>query len=150
MDEALKEKRLLGNKVIQLGAGLTAFHLIAVFFKWYHIHPWIDIPQHFLGGVLAALIFYWVNFSYPKFFKLIPGIFPPIILVISWTALLGLLFEFTEFLYDLLFFDYLGLSQFPSQLSLRDTIGDFFFDLLGGLFLVIFMHLRYDKRKRQL
>ena len=150
MDEALKEKKLLGNAVIELGAVLIVAHLIAVITEWYHTHPWIDIPQHFFGGVFAALIFYWITYRFPRFFKLIPSFPIPVILVLGWTALLGVLFEFTEFTYDLVIFDYLGLSNFQTQLGVRDTMGDLFFDLMGGLFLAIFMRLRYDGKKRQL
>ena len=150
MDEALKEKKLLRNAVVELGVALIAVHLVAVITQLYHTHPWIDIPQHFFGGVFAALVFYWITYRFPRFFKLIPSFPVPLILVLSWTALLGVLFEFTEFTYDLVIFDYLGLSNFQTQLGVRDTMGDLFFDLMGGLFLAIFMRLRYDGKKRQL
>lgn len=150
MDKALKERKLLGKLIVQLGVALIAIHVIAVIFRWYHIYQWIDIPQHFFGGILVALTFYWLNFAYPRFLKLIPGALAPSILVLSWTAFLGVLFEFTEFLYDTIIFGYFGIGDFPSQLGLSDTIGDLFLDILGGLSLVIFMRLRYDKRKRQL
>ncbi len=150
MDEALEERKLVGKAIIQLGAVLGAIHFIAIAARWYHIYPWIDVPQHFFGGILAALIFYWIAYAYPRFFKLIPSFPTSIILVLGWTALLGVFFEFTEFVYDLVIFDYLGWSDLPSQLGLRDTMGDLFFDLLGGLSLAILMRLRYDKRKRQL
>ena len=150
MDEALKEKKLLGSAVVELGAVLIVAHLVAVITQWYHTHPWIDIPQHFFGGVFAALIFYWITYRFPRFFKLIPSFPVPLILVLSWTAFLGVLFEFTEFIYDLVIFDSLSLGNFPTQLGVRDTMGDLFFDLIGGLFLAIFMRLRYDGKKRQL
>lgn len=150
MDEALKEKKLLGSAVVELGVVLIVAHLVAVITQWYHTHPWIDIPQHFFGGVFAALIFYWITYRFPRFFKLIPSFPVPLILVLSWTAFLGVLFEFTEFIYDLVVFDSLSLGNFPTQLGVRDTMGDLFFDLIGGLFLAIFMRLRYDGKKRQL
>jgi len=150
MEEALKKKRLLWRTVIQLGVALVAIHIVAVISRWYHTYPWIDIPQHFFGGVLAALIFYLITYAYPRFFKLNSNFPIPIILVVGWVALLGVLFELMEFSYDSIIFGYLGIGNFPSQLGLRDTIGDLFFDLIGGMSLAIFMRLRYDKRKRQL
>ncbi|MBI2506913.1 MAG: hypothetical protein HYW00_02140 [Candidatus Colwellbacteria bacterium] len=150
MDEAVKEKQLIAKAAVQLGAVLIIVHLLAVFGSWYHTHAWIDIPQHFLGGVLAALIFFWIHYAYPRFFKLIPGNLAPSILVLSWTAFLGVLFEFAEFAYDLIFFNFWKIADFPSQLGLRDTMGDLFFDIIGGLALAIFMSLRYDRKKRQL
>ncbi|MBI2594904.1 MAG: hypothetical protein HYW38_01435 [Candidatus Colwellbacteria bacterium] len=150
MDEAVKERKLIRSAAIKLGVILLIVHLIAIIGRWYHTYPSIDIPQHFLGGIFAALIFYWFHYSHPGFFKLVPGTPAPAVLVVSWAAFLGVLFEFSEFIFDFIFFDYLGISSFPSQLSLRDTMGDLFFDILGGLALAIFMRLRYDKRKRQL
>ena len=150
MDEALKEKKLLRNVVVQLGAALTAIHLVAVIFQWYHIYPWIDIPQHLSGGAFAALFFYWLYYAHPRFFKLVPGALASLVLVLSWTAFLGVLFEFAEFTYDRIAVDYFSLAHRYTQLGLADTMGDLFFDILGGLILAIFMRLRYDKRKRQL
>lgn len=150
MEEALREKKLLLNVVVQLGAALATVHLVAVIFQWYHTHPWIDIPQHLLGGVFAALLFYWLCYAYPRFFKLVPGTLAPLVLVLSWAAFLGVLFEFAEFTYDRIAVDYFSLTHRYTQLGLADTMGDLFFDMLGGLTLAIFMRLRYHKRKRQL
>ena len=150
MDEALKEGKLIRSSTIQLAVALTFVHVLAVVFGWYHSYPWIDAPQHFFGGVLAALIFYWVNFRYPQFFRIVPGALAPMLLVISWAVFLGVLFEFTEFLYDRIAVDYLNLTYRYTQLGLADTMGDLFFDILGGLSLGILMRLRYDRRKRQL
>jgi len=150
MDETVKERKLIRSAAIQLGVILLIVHFIVVIGRWYHTYPWIDIPQHFLGGILVALIFYWINYAHPRSFKLISNFSVPIVLVVSWAAFLGVLFEFSEFIYDLIFFDYWKLTSFPSQLGLRDTMGDLFFDILGGFALAIFMRLRYDRRKRQL
>ncbi len=126
MDQAVKERQLLGKLILQLGITLIIVHIVAVIFRWYHTHPWIDIPQHFFGGVLAALMLYWLNHSHPRFLKLVPGTLPPPILVISWATFLGVLFEFTEFLYDTIIFGYFGIGDFPSQLGTTDTMGDLF------------------------
>lgn len=150
MDKKVNEKKRLREIILELGAVLIIVHIFAVFYEWYHIYPWIDIPQHFAGGILAVLIFYWITHAHPRFFKLVPGSPVPVILVLSWTALVGLLFELAEFTYDILVFGYLNLSRFPSQLGLTDTMVDLIFDLLGGLALAILMRLRYDKRKHQL
>ncbi len=150
MDEALKEGKLIRSSTIQLAVALAFVHALAVIFGWYHSHPWIDIPQHFFGGVLAALIFYWINSRYPHFLKLVPGVLPPLLLVLSWAVFLGVLFEFAEFLYDRIAVDYLNLAHRYTQLGLADTMGDLFLDILGALSLGILMRLRYDKKKHQL
>ncbi len=151
MEETLnRNQKFIRQSTLQLGVILALVHVVAIFTGWYHTYPWIDIPQHFFGGALAGLIFYWIasysrdtlNLTRNKIFTLL--------LVLSWTAFLGVLFEFAEFSYDWIFIDYLGKSILPSQLSLADTMGDLFFDLVGGMSLAVWMRLRYDRRKRQL
>ncbi len=60
-----------------------------------------------------------------------------IVSCLSFVALIGVFWEFYEFLYDVLISSR-GYSGFI-QLGAADMIGDLFFDLLGGLaFFVIY------------
>ena len=60
-----------------------------------------------------------------------------LVLVLSFVALVGVFWEFYEFLYDVLISSR-GYSGF-AQLSAADTIGDLFFDLIGAsVFLIIY------------
>lgn len=69
-----------------------------------------------------------------------------LVIVLSFTALIGVLLEFTEFFYDI-FISSRGYSGFL-QLGAADTIADLFFDLLGGLFFLIIYYgeMRYRRR----
>lgn len=96
-------------------------------FDAYLIYPWLDIPMHFLGGISIA----FTGTLFLRFFKEegFIGInkgFLQVLLIVSLVALVAVLWEFYEFLMLYLF----GILM---QLSLEDTMGDFFFGLLGGL-----------------
>ncbi|MDP3015044.1 MAG: hypothetical protein Q8N28_01380 [bacterium] len=69
-----------------------------------------------------------------------------LILVLSFVALIGVFWEFYEFLYDVLISSR-GYSGF-ARLGAADMIGDLFFDLLGGLtFLIICRIMNLNNNK---
>jgi hypothetical protein len=92
---------------------------------------WIDSPMHFLGGVSVGLMGVGILFLYgeknPK--SSIP-LFIKVIFVLGVVALVGIAWEWYEYLLDHVVFtrELIGLSQ-P---SIADTLLDLFFDLLGG------------------
>ncbi len=131
------------KKVILLAFAIVAIHLIAIFYNWYWRFLWMDIPMHFLGGVLVAVIFVWFFKHFPGHLDLSRNFLLTTVLALSFTALIGVLWEFNEFVYDLLISSR-GLGALAGQ-GASDTIGDLFFDILGGLFVVIFRRLRYNK-----
>lgn len=96
---------------------------------WYY-NPrlvWIDIPLHFLGGLLVG-IWAWLVFGRgPRAHSFIHKW----VLIFGVTALVGVSWEFFEWILDHV------LSQwyvFPrNQPSVDDTLGDLFMDLLGGV-----------------
>jgi len=125
--------------VIGLFIVILVFHTLAVINNWYWTCNWIDMPMHFLGGLwLALLFFYFIN---PK---LSPYGRPPegrqinnyewlitLISVLGFVILVGVLWEFFEFLFDVFIASkgYLAVAQQGTA----DTMADLFFDLLGGL-----------------
>jgi hypothetical protein len=106
---------------------------------------WVDIPVHFLAGVLCATVFFWFFQRFPSHFDVSRNFWVTLIMVLGWAALLGVLWEFTEFTSDFLVAKY-ALNLHMLQLGLRDTLGDLLFDLLGALALAIFVRLRYHNR----
>jgi len=88
--------------------------------------------MHFLGGFWSALIFAYLNLKFnqadcKKLWFL--GI-----LTISFVSLVGVLWEFSEYLWGI--GAYFGNNQYFTGLAqngLRDTLGDLLFDLMGGL-----------------
>lgn len=149
MDEAVSERKFVKRAIVQIGTALTLFYILAIFADWYRTHPWIDIPQHFFGGVLAGLVFYAIVYRFPDTFNLKRNYPFTSLLLLGVVALGGAIWEFIEFTYDATGL-YQRFGAHLAQLSQQDTMGDLLMDLVGGLVLAIFMRLRYDKRKRQL
>ena len=112
---------------------------------FYKSMGWVDIPVHFLAGVLSAAVFYWFFQRFPSHFDTSRHFWVTLLMVLGWAALVGVLWEFTEFLYDFLIAKY-SLSLNTLQFGLRDTLGDLLSDLLGALTLAIFVKLRYHNR----
>ena len=89
--------------------------------------------MHFMGGFWTALLIIWIK-------NIAPGIFGKsnfigdFIIVLGFTAFIGVLWEFFEFSVDLFIIIKNGLPDlWISQQGLTDTMGDLLFDLLGGL-----------------
>lgn len=121
-----------------------AFHSVASVNDWYRSMTWIDIPVHFLAGVLSAAFFYWFFQKYPSHFDTSRNFWLTLILVLGFSALVGVFWEFTEYAYDYLIGRF-GLGLKTLQFGLKDTLGDLVADLLGALVLAIFVKLRYHR-----
>jgi hypothetical protein len=105
---------------------VLVLHVFVYYFGVYYDYPWVDIPMHFLGGCAIALL---VLLIMPLLSQLralrVPHPFVRFAVVMAFVALAALLWEFMEFGLDF-FFDA------RNQAGLLDTMGDFFFGLLGG------------------
>ena len=100
------------------------------------------MPMHFFGGFLIAIFFIWLNLR----FKILSdysnsrlsNYLITVLISLSFVSLIGVLWEFQEFLYDI--FISSKSSNIILQLSAADTIKDLFFDLLGGIvFLSVYL-----------
>lgn len=131
------------KKIIFLALAIALVHSIAVLYNLYWRFLWIDIPMHFLGGALAGLIFIWLCEKFPGHFDLSRNFFMTVLAILSFTAFIGVLWEFFEFVYDALIASR-GWGALALQ-GARDTLGDIFFDILGGFAVVIARRLRYNK-----
>lgn len=88
---------------------------------------WYDMVLHFLGGVMVAMILLYYAEKWPSFIQLPGNWFVRFIFVVSFVALIGVLWEFYEYALDYVF------RSFDLQLS--DTLSDLFFDLFGASFI---------------
>jgi hypothetical protein len=126
--------------IIGLLIFILSIHILATIYYWYWTVGWLDMPMHFLGGFWVAMAATALisNFQFPisnEIFKQKKLSF--FIVILSFVALIGVLWEFFEFGYDVLISskEYLAAVQ----QGVGDTMSDLFFDLLGGLvFLVIY------------
>jgi len=110
-------------------------HTLATVKFWYWTIWWFDIPMHFLGGVWVALAFITLNsklrIKNSEFAVKLPNYLITILITLSFVALIGVLWEFAEFLFDF-FISLEGHAKIVQQ-DVADTLGELFFDLLGGL-----------------
>ena len=121
-------------------------HFAATFNYWYWTYLWLDIPMHFLGGFWTAMAFIYLisNYQFPisgEFLK--RNLLSYFVIILSFVALIGIFQEFYEFLNDILFSSK-GYSQIFQQ-GAADTMGDLFFDLLGGTFFAVIFKLFFRK-----
>jgi len=106
-------------------------HSFALYYSLYWRIWWFDNVLHFLGGAWLAFVAAWFVF-YSKKAKDIRLPFPVFLLVaVSFAALVGVGWEIFEFCVD--FLTGKGAVAGFNQIGLQDTMGDLFFDLLGGL-----------------
>jgi len=127
------------KSVIILLIVILAIHVVATVNYWYWIIPWFDIPMHFLGGFWLAAAFITLNsklrIKNSEFAVKLPNYLITILITLSFAAFIGVLWEFAEFLFDI-FISSGGYAKIVQQ-DAADTLGDLFFDLLGGLTVAI-------------
>ena len=102
-------------------------HIFATIHYWYWLLWWLDILMHTLGGIFvgsfALYVYYQSSYLEPKHFSYFFVFF----LVLSTTALIGILWEFFQF----------GLYHYITHsklLTLTDTLGDLLSNLVGSIF----------------
>lgn len=101
--------------------------------------------MHFLGGFWVGAIAVWL-FNLPgKMIASPPAVFV-ILLVLGAVSLIGILWEFSEFIFDQ--FSFFGHNpRLLQQQGVADTMSDLFFDLFGGLFAGIIFIKKFTKNK---
>lgn len=121
------------KKIFESGAFILFFLIfilanlvLALYFNLYYLIWWLDMVHHFLGGLWLAFL---LNFYLKKIGFAVSNLLLLLILFLGFAALVGVLWEFTEFLWDR-FFWHSGFTYFSG--IYEDTLSDLFFDLLGG------------------
>lgn len=107
------------------------FHAIAAKgFDAYTVWPDLDIPMHFFGGFVISY-FYNGIYKQAERHQLLgqPAVFLRVITVFALASTTTILWEFSEFMCDLV----LGTSQ---QTSLPDTMLDMFLGMIGAVVLL--------------
>jgi len=118
-------------------------HALATIGSWYWIVPWVDMPMHFAGGLWVALLFFYLNEKYLK----INGKTAVSLTTVSFGALIGVLWEFFEYIYSFLFpSSAMFILNMPINLY-KDTLSDLFFDIVGAMFFCA-LYLIVDKIKK--
>lgn len=120
------------------------FHSLGIwrYYNWYH---WYDIPMHIGGGIAMGILALalWnilVKSVVLRTKKKWATFFPKIFFVLGFVGLIGIGWEWFEFLFDTLFS--VRLSWGIAQTSVADTMADLFCDLVGGLIGVLAVGFR--------
>jgi hypothetical protein len=113
---------------------IFGFYLFGLAFRLYKIFPPLDIPTHFMGGVVIA---YFYRSAIKNSQSLLGNIPLPIQILLAFTAAgtTTILWEFYENFLDFFF----GTQMVR---GLEDTLTDLFLGLLGALILSVFYRRR--------
>ena len=133
---------IVGLLIVILG-----LHNWALVAEGYWRIGWLDMLLHFLGGFLIAVFALWFLYYSPHTRNFSAKEWPSYIVfigIIGFAALIGVGWEFFEFLYDFFISSRHSDLFRIAQLSSADTISDLFFDLLGALIAMILL-LRKQK-----
>lgn len=109
---------------------VLTLHFLGTIYHWYWTYPWFDIPMHFWGGFWVGLVYFWLNPQIEilnSWLSKLPKYLVDLLFILAFTALVGVFWEFFEF----------GLDFFTGDImrfqgTSKDTMGDLFFDLVGG------------------
>lgn len=109
----------------------------AYFYIW-----WLDSALHFSGGFWLAALAIFILISREKIYSSEHPLFL-FLVVISFVALMGVLWEFSEYGLDLLF-ERAGEAAALQQ-GFKDTMSDLFFDLAGGFLTQLIFRKRLEQ-----
>lgn len=122
---------------------------MALFFHWYRLIWWFDMPMHFMGGffcVWFVLAFYTNIFKYKKVniteVNVPELIFNKVLIkkLLVWALIIGLGWEWFEWGTDL----YTGAGN----MHMLDSYSDLFFDMAGAFSAIFMLKYKYESRKQ--
>lgn len=117
-----------------------ALNTLALFFHWYRLIWWFDMPMHFMGGFfLVWLVLYIYNkfFSTDNDFILSKSLIKKALI---WALIIGLGWEWFEWGADL----YTGAGV----MHMLDSYSDLFFDMAGAYTAIFMLKYKYESRKQ--
>lgn len=113
------------QKIIKKLATIIVFLAIISFlaskFYWYYAIWWLDIPMHFLGGVVVSFLFFYIFYSW----LLNKNFSKKLFLSLIFVLIVGLGWEIFEYIFN-------NLIK-GDLFYLKDTLEDLFFDILGSI-----------------
>lgn len=142
MEKEVRDMFFSGKYVVVLFFLIAVLHILATVNLWYWVFPWFDIPMHFLGGFWTAMVFVYFDRKFGFSVLEGKGFFVSLLLIVSFAALIGVLWEFFEFSYSFLI--KFKNSSSIAQRGMADTLGDLFFDLIGGSVLAFITKFFYS------
>jgi len=142
----IDSRRLLTWLAVGLVA-IVAFHFFALLSFLYWKFLWLDTVMHFAGGAWAGGFFFWMRRRFPAYFGEPARTAGAVLQALAMVALVGVVWEFYEFGMDLILQGGVSTYELLGQQGVADTMGDLFFDLLGGLAAAaVFVHYNSSER----
>lgn len=116
--------------IIGFLALIAAVHAGGLIYKWYWAFPGLDVAMHLAGGAwVGVLVLYFIRSRRPELMKSFTVSF---LLAVGTTAIIGIIWEFYEFLFDVYVFKNHPLAYAAGNI-LFDTLKDLFDDLTGAV-----------------
>jgi len=104
---------------------LAVLHLVAMELYFYWTVWWFDNLIHFLAGLAGGMTALWAFYNSGIFFKHSPRLWEIIIISLSCIFVVGVAWEYFEFVY--------GLTEVDASHYISDTFLDLTMDLLGSV-----------------
>ncbi|MEK7219334.1 MAG: hypothetical protein AAB687_01505 [Patescibacteria group bacterium] len=124
----MNRKKLL-IRVFLLIFSILIVNYLAEKFYWYSAVWYFDMIMHFSGGLWVGLTAIWLLFGQKSYLDL-----SFILKILSSVLLIGICWE----LFEIIFYNYIAQNPF----NILDTVSDLFFDLVGGLFAILYFGKR--------
>ncbi len=126
--------------------GILSFHFLGSFYHWYDAVLWLDIPMHLIGGMWVALLFVYLFEKYLLKLEQV-HFFRSLILALGFVALIGILWEFYEYLSDVYIYKIHPLNLVFNPKNYPDTLSDIVNDLVGGTAVLSIIYLLRKSKK---
>jgi Na+/H+-dicarboxylate symporter len=130
----------VGTFTLVLSFGMVFLYLSALKYHLFYTHRWIDIPMHFLGGLVIASLSYFIsNAATANDDKAFPTNALVISILLS-VFLVGIIWEVYEVIFKL-----------NEELHYwRDTIADMVMDMLGAGVVAYYASWRSNRVRKAL
>ncbi|MEK9173535.1 MAG: hypothetical protein AAB594_03135 [Patescibacteria group bacterium] len=112
-------------------AVILVFHFLAGSLGWYDQISWLDIVMHVVGGAWVALLAAHL-IAVRKIISSDQHFLERYILILGAVALVGVFWEFYEYLADVFLLKVHPINFAPNPKLLPDTLSDLVNDFLGG------------------
>lgn len=128
-------KAYVGTMLFILSLALVWGYMTALRHELFFFVPWIDIPMHFLGGVVIGLLAYFIFIAYSSRHENSVQVRHAVTNVLLAVFLMGILWEVYEVIFNL-------TEEFNYW---QDTLIDLLMDMSGGLAVAIWVVHRNEK-----
>ena len=133
-----QSSRLLAGSIV----AIALVHCYFFFSGAYWTHRFLDAPMHFVCGAWFA--FFAQHYFFVRGRISAHNAAYEALVVLSFVALVGVLWEFHEFVADL----YIRNRAWVTQAGVGDTMGDLLSDILGGTMAVVIRLTLWHRHSR--